>query len=148
MCVINFKEMKERMNVWSKEKSALNAKVTFVRPKRRQIWWCAIGFNVGSEQNCTEGFDRPVLVLKVFGSMFWGLPITSSDPEKKKEENPLYFKIDGIPYATTEGKAKCLVGYVALHQLRSFDSRRLKRKILRMDNEVFDKIEDKVRSLL
>ena len=140
--------MDEGMDKWSKEKLALNAKVTFVRPKRRQVWWCAIGFNVGSEQNCTEGFDRPVLVLKVFGSMFWGLPITSSDPDKKKEANPLYFKIEGTPYLTADGKTKHLEGYVALHQLRSFDSRRLKRKILRMDTPIFDQIESKVRNLL
>ena len=31
--------------------------------KNRQIWWCSIGLNVGSEQNGHgEVFERPVLV--------------------------------------------------------------------------------------
>lgn len=140
--------MEEGFGVWNQLKATLNAKVNFPRPKRRQIWWCVIGLNIGSEQSCTDGFDRPVLVLRVFGSMFWGLPITSSDPDSKKEANPLFYRIEGIPYMTEEGKEKKLQGYVALHQLRSFDSRRLKRKILRMDTGLFDKIEAKIRELL
>lgn len=115
--------MDERSDAWNKIKAELNAKTTFVRPKRRQVWWCVIGLNVGSEQSCTEGFERPVLVLKVFGSMFWGLPITSSDPDKKKEENPLFYRIEGIPYSTDDGREKNLEGYIALHQLRCYDSR-------------------------
>ena len=103
-----------------------------------------IGLNVGSEQSCEEGFERPVLVLKVFGSIFWGLPITSSDPEGKKKMNPLYFALEGRTYANDE-ETKRLEGYVALHQLRVFDSRRLKRKILRLDILLFEEILREVR---
>ena len=103
-----------------------------------------IGLNVGSEQSCEEGFERPVLVLKVFGSIFWGLPITSSDPEGKKKTNPLYFALEGRTYAN-DGETKRLEGYVALHQLRVFDSRRLKRKILRLDILLFEEILREVR---
>lgn len=140
--------MDEGYDAWHKLKATLDALVDFPRPKRRQVWWCVIGLNVGSEQSCTDGFDRPVLVLKVFGSMFWGLPITSSDPDNKKDENPLFYRIEGIPYTTSNGKEKNLEGYVALHQLRAFDSRRLKRKILRVEADLFDRIERKVRNLL
>lgn len=140
--------MGEGYDEWHRIKATLDALVNFPRPKRRQVWWCVIGLNVGSEQSCTKGFDRPVLVVKVFGSMFWGLPITSSDTNKKKDKNPLFYRIEGTPYVTNDGKEKKLEGYVALHQLRAFDSRRLKRKILRMENDLFDRIEQELKNLL
>ncbi len=141
--------MDEGFDEWNDLKKSLNTAINFPRPKRRQIWWCAIGLNIGSEQSCEEGFERPVLVVKVFGSiLFWGLPITSSDPDGRKATNHLFYRIDGIPYVSNTGVIKHLQGYVALHQLRAYDSRRLKRKILRMDAELFSQIEGKVRELL
>jgi len=133
---------------WIVVQEKLNNLKNFPHPKRRQIWWCVIGLNVGSEQSCSEGFERPVLVLKVFGSMFWGLPITNSDPEGKKLTNPLFYKIDGISYKTSSDREKTLEGYIALHQLRVFDSRRLKRKILRLDIKLFSIIKKEVQNLL
>lgn len=137
-----------RLYDWTIEKRNINRKENFPHPKRRQIWWCDIGVNVGQEQGCEDGFERPVLVVQVFGTIFWGLPITSSDPKGKKEKNPLYYKLDNIEYTTPNGKEKSLHGFVALHQMRVFDSRRLKRKILKMELEVFEPIVDKIRELL
>lgn len=133
---------------WNELQRSLNTIDNFPRPKRRQIWWCVIGLNVGQEQSCSDGFERPVLVLKVFGSMFWGLPITSSDPEGKKESNPLYIKLDDVTYTNDRKEEKRLHGFVALHQLRVFDGRRLKRKILKMDVEPFEVILSEIRRLL
>ena len=32
---------------------------------QRQIWWCSLGLNIGSEQDGTGiAFDRPVLIIK------------------------------------------------------------------------------------
>jgi len=140
--------MEKDFDGWNKLKIKLDAVVDFPRPKRRQVWWCVIGLNVGSEQSCSEDFERPVLVLKVFGSMFWGIPITSSDQDNKKKGNPLFYKIEGISYSTSDGRTKKLQGYIALCQLRIFDSRRLKRKLLKLDIDLFDTIEQKVRGLL
>ena len=46
----------------------------------REIWWCSIGTNVGSEEDGkNDRFERPVLIVRKFNhDMFWGLPITSS----------------------------------------------------------------------
>ncbi len=140
--------MDEGFQEWHKLKISLNERGSVVRPKRRQVWWCAVGLNVGQEQSCGEGFQRPVLVLRVFGSIFWGLPITSSDPNGTKEMNPLFHKIDGITYLTENGEEKTLHGFVALHQIRAYDSRRLMRKILKMDIKLFDVILTKVRGLV
>lgn len=140
--------MNEGFEQWNKLKIQLNERTSIVRPKRRQVWWCAIGLNVGQEQSCGEGFERPVLVLRVFGSIFWGVPITSSDPNSTKEVNPLFHKIDGISYLTESGKQNTLHGFVALHQLRAYDSRRLMRKILKMDTKLFDLVLTEVRGLV
>ena len=140
--------MNEGFDEWNNQKKSLSAATHFPRPKRRQVWWCAIGLNVGSEQSCEEGFERPVLVVKVFGSIFWGLPITSSDPEGRKKANPLYYEIEGKSYTTDAGEVKKLEGYIALHQLRVFDARRLKRKILRLEIPLFTDIMRELRAHL
>ncbi len=140
--------MEEGLDEWHKLQDSLNKRTDFPRPKRRQVWWCAVGYNIGSEQSCTIGFQRPVLVLRVFGSIFWGLPITSSDPEGKKDDNPLFYKIEGIPYLSPSGEKKNLEGYVALHQLRAYDSRRLQRKILKMELGLFELILRELRRYL
>lgn len=52
--------------------------------KERDIWWCAVGENVGTEV-CGKGknFSRPVLVLKRLSRRnFFGLPMTT---KSKKE---------------------------------------------------------------
>ena len=43
------------------------------------VWWCAMGENVGTEINGkSKRFSRPVLVLRKFSRYsFWGVPLTS-----------------------------------------------------------------------
>lgn len=47
--------------------------------KEGDIWWCSIGFNIGSESyGKGENFRRPVLVIKKLSSdLCIALPITS-----------------------------------------------------------------------
>ncbi|MDP2655159.1 MAG: hypothetical protein Q8P17_01185, partial [bacterium] len=66
----------------------------------------------------------------------------------KKEINPLFYKIEGMPYTNNEGRSKTLEGYIALHQLRAYDARRLKRKILRIDVDLFSKVITELKNLL
>ena len=132
-------------DVWNLEKQKINAKQNFPHPKRRQIWWFTIGKNIGQEQSCAVGFERPVIVIKVYGNVFWGLPITSSDKDKKKEKNPLYVKLDGMEYEDEDGSIKELSGFVAIHHLKTFDCRRLIRKLSRLDEDNFNYITKKIR---
>jgi hypothetical protein len=138
----------DKFHEWNSLKESLDILIDYPRTKRRQVWWCIIGKNIGHEQSCDKGFERPVLVIKAFGGLFWGLPITSSDPEGKKERNPLYYKLEGTLYTDASGVEKTLHGFVALHQLRVYDGRRLKRKILKIDSIIFDKIIEKLKQLL
>ncbi len=51
--------------------------------KDGEIWWCAMGENVGVEINGkNESFSRPVLVLKKLSRFgFMGIPLTSREYE-------------------------------------------------------------------
>lgn len=51
--------------------------------KDGEIWWCAMGENVGVEINGkNESFSRPVLVLKKLSRFgFMGIPLTSREHE-------------------------------------------------------------------
>lgn len=51
--------------------------------KEGEIWWCAMGENVGVEINGKhESFSRPVLVLKKLSRFgFMGIPLTSQEHE-------------------------------------------------------------------
>ena len=54
-----------------------------------EIWWCAVGENIGHEINGRgKPFSRPVLIIKVISKdMFIGIPITSTH-----KNFPGYFK--------------------------------------------------------
>lgn len=47
----------------------------------REIWWCALGVNIGHEQDGRHGnFERPVLILKKFNRhVFLGIPLTTKE---------------------------------------------------------------------
>jgi len=135
-------------DAWSNEKKTLHVRENYPRPKKREVWMCVIGKNIGQEQSCKGGYVRPILVLQVFGGLFWGIPITSSDPNGTKEKNPVYYKLDGMSYENEHGAEKELHGFLAFHQLRVLDSRRLKRKILRLDKKLFNTLRTKAKGMI
>lgn len=81
----------------------------------REIWFCSIGCNVGSEEDGKhKNFERPVLILKKINShTFWGIPLTSKI--KKGKYHYMFFFNNKISIAK-------------LSQLRLFDAKRLSRK--------------------
>lgn len=64
---------------WIKLKMRLHFMGHFCAIKDGDIWWCAVGENVGTEINGKNAtFARPVLVLKkLSGLNFIGIPLTS-----------------------------------------------------------------------
>ncbi len=122
---------------WNKQKKNIDSnsiddlKIFF---NKRQIWWCAIGKNIGLEQNGKgENFERPVLVLKKFNKhIFLGIPLTT----KNKNINlSFYFKLKG---AKVESIA-------ILSQIRIFSSKRLLREIETITPELFNQIKYQLR---
>lgn len=50
---------------WNKSSKFLDTKEIEVFSHERQIWWCALGVNIGSEQDGKgEHFKRPVVILR------------------------------------------------------------------------------------
>jgi mRNA-degrading endonuclease toxin of MazEF toxin-antitoxin module len=47
--------------------------------RERDVWWCSIGINIGSEEDGkNEFFERPVLVLRKFNNrMSWVIPMST-----------------------------------------------------------------------
>jgi len=102
-----------------------NKKVLF---QEREIWWCSIGINVGCETDGKNNLcERPVLVYKKYNSnQFFGFPVTS------------VFK-EGKYYCELTLKNKKSV--VMLSQGRTFDGKRLIRKLTKLTSLEFEKVK-------
>ena len=68
--------MINNFNAWNEKKKILAADERLAEFHERQVWWCSIGINIGSEQHSqSEDFSRPILVIKKFTrDIFWGVP--------------------------------------------------------------------------
>jgi mRNA interferase MazF len=119
---------------WNKNKKILDKKdvddlkIFF---NNRQIWWCAVGNNIGLEQNGSgENFERPVLILKKFNkNIFLGIPLTT----KNKNLNlPFYLKLKGAK----------IESIAILSQIRLFSSKRLLREIETIKPELFKQVKE------
>ncbi len=69
----------EVFDEWNEVKKNTNKAGRMPRVKEGEVWWCAMGKNVGVEINGKSGaFSRPVLVLKKLSRFgFMGIPLTS-----------------------------------------------------------------------
>jgi mRNA interferase MazF len=100
----------------NENKKWLNERDVFIGFKEREVWFAAIGVNVGHEQDGkNELFERPILVVKRYNyRMLMAIPLS-----KKLKDDPYY-----IPYLFG-GKMFSAV----ISQARLIDARRLLRKI-------------------
>ena len=68
----------KRFDEWNKMKKKLHFSNTIPLYHEREIWWLAIGENIGSEVNGKgKDFLRPVLVVRKYGNLFFGVPLSS-----------------------------------------------------------------------
>jgi mRNA interferase MazF len=74
---------KKDFEKWSEVKMALENRDVTIRAHKGEIWWCAIGVNVGHEvDGKNEGFVRPVLILKKYpNNCFFVVPLTTTTRE-------------------------------------------------------------------
>jgi mRNA interferase MazF len=115
--------MKDFIN-WNKTKIKLDGLTTYRHPKEKEIWWCGVGVNVGSEiYGKGERFSRPVLVINSEGTQtFIGIPLTSGVNPKK--------------YSCLIKTEDDVLHTALVYQIRSFDKRRLQEKMYTLsDNE-------------
>jgi mRNA interferase MazF len=120
---------------WNARKMELEESASSYYVHAREVWWCAIGLNIGFEQDGkSDLFERPVLVINKFSRhSVLVVPLTSS------VKNTPYHSI--FVYKNTE--------YAALiSQVRMISTKRLSRILYTMDNDVFDKIRSEVRGMI
>jgi mRNA interferase MazF len=118
------------LHSWANKQKELNMRKPpppFV--SERDVWWTAIGTNVGSEINGKDkDFMRPVLILKKLRADFYiVLPITS-----KPHYGPWYVK------SSLKGRDQ----FICLHQVQAMDFRRLDSKMGQMSEHQFEKVKE------
>ena len=115
---------KKDFDTWNIRKKKLNITEQEDFFYEREIWWCSIGVNVGSEQDGkNELFERPIIIIKKFSKdLVWAIPLTRSSG------NPKY--------------TYCLEkdSFVVLSQLKTLSSKRLLRKIGKIRKFTYYKI--------
>lgn len=102
----------------------------------REIWWCRLGVNVGTEQDGRgDWFVRPCLILRGFGAdACLVAPLTTSD-----REHPLRLAIGTVDARNARAN---------LSQLRVIDTRRLEEKIGFLDAKRFAEVRKAAKALL
>ena len=127
--------MQKDFNGWNDVKIETNAE----KPRRytvREIWWCRIGVNIGSEQDGKgEEYSRPCLILRGFGPDACLVVPLSTSPR----EHPLRIAV---------GKVEDKEARANLSQMRVIDTRRLVRKIGFLDKNAFDHIRKAAKDIL
>lgn len=117
--------MEKDYDFWNTKKKNIQAEEPNRRYRERDIWFCALGINVGFEQDGTgNNFDRPVVIVKGFNAhTFFAVPLTG-----RKREGRYYQFIGEI--GDREATA-------VLSQVRVLDTKRLIRKIGVLDKKSF-----------
>lgn len=120
--------MEQYFNQWHKVKKGINRTRQLPTFKEREIWWCAIGQNIGFEiYGKGEKFWRPILILDKHNQhTFLGLPLTSKQKSGNSYYHPIHF----------QGKD----GTVLFGQARVLSSKRLSNIMGSVPEPVFMKI--------
>lgn len=100
----------------------------------REIWWCRLGVNIGTEQDGGDNFLRPVVIMAAFGSnACCVVPLTKSSREH----------LVRVPVGLVQGKNAS----ANISQIRVVDTRRLVKKMGFLDERMFENIRKTIRSL-
>lgn len=77
-------------DLWNIKKQRIDGKISSIgfHYYEREIWWCAMGKNIGSEENGkNENFERPVIIFRIFGpDTLWAIPLTTRIMAKKSRK--------------------------------------------------------------
>ena len=126
--------MKKDFDKWNEEKKRAHAEEARLYTVR-EVWWCRLGVNIGSEQDGSGRlFLRPVVIVRGLGpDTCLVIPLTTSP-----SQHPLR-----IPVGEIQGeKANAL-----LSQIRVVDTRRLIEKVGFLEKEIFGRLRKAARTL-
>jgi mRNA interferase MazF len=127
--------MEKNFDKWNKKKKNLDTSSKNVYFKAGEIWWCAVGINIG-EESCGKGetFARPVLIIKKLShTIFLGIPLTT---QTKSGSWFVAIQVQRIN--------RCAL----LYQVRMFSQNRLQRRIAVASKKDFAKVKQKLEKLL
>ncbi len=101
----------------------------------REIWWCKLGVNIGTEQDGGPTFLRPAVIMRGFGpDACLVIPLTTSE-----REHPLR-----VPIGLVDGQE----ARANLSQTRVVDTRRLAEKIGFLEKDIFTELRKAAREML
>lgn len=127
--------MSKDFDKWSqfKEKLHLSEKPLIYKPG--EIWWCALGINIGHEQDGDQSsFERPVIIIATFSNdTCLCIPMTTS-----KKTTPFYY-----PITIFEKEV-----FIITSQVRTISTKRLLRDFGTLSDEEFKKLKEFVREKL
>lgn len=127
--------MSKDFDKWNKEKKELHKKDVELYYHEREIWWCYLGLNIGTEQDGNnKKFLRPVVIVRAFGqSTCLIIPLTTANKKHALR----------IPI----GKVKDKEAMAVLSQMKVIDTKRLLEKIDFMEKNTFLKLRKAIRNL-
>lgn len=128
--------MEKDFDNWNEKKKTIHDNNESKLYHTRELWWCSLGVNIGSEQDGTgKDYERPVLIYKGLSKQTCiVLPLTSSK-EVHKMRIPIG-KVDGVNASAI------------LSQIKVIDTKRLINKLGFVDIETFKIITKAVKGLL
>ena len=127
--------MQKDFDNWNKKKKELNNNTFNDYVHTREVWWCSLGINIGFEQDGKNMFfERPVLIIRKFSKdVVLIIPLST-----KIKQNIYSFNF------THENNMFSAL----LSQVRLISTKRLNRKIYRMDSPLFNQIHKTLRKLI
>lgn len=127
--------MKKDFDNWNNQKKLLDNTEQKFLFKQGEVWWCAVGTNVGDE-SCGKGdvFGRPVLILKkLSGENYIGIPLST------KRKTGTWF---------VDVNVRGEVVSALLYQIRMFSANRFQRRLTTLDIVDFTRVKEKLEALL
>lgn len=110
-------------DLWNNNKKTLEIRDTSkIICKKRQIWLCKIGENIGNEISKNKPFLRPVIIINSFigGDLILIFPLTKKFNENFKKFLYKIEKTKGLNYDS----------YVLLNQIKTISKKRLIKRII------------------
>lgn len=127
--------MEKDFDNWNKKKKETNNEEPRLYTVR-EVWWCRLGVNIGTEQDGKgEWFVRPCVILRGFGpDACLVVPLTTSQRIHKLR----------ISIGTIEGEE----AKANLSQIRVVDTKRLQNRIGFLDKDIFSRLRKAAKDLL
>jgi len=124
--------MKKDFDKWNLKKKNLNDSEALPVFHEREIWWCALGTNIGVEMDGKNNdFERPVLIIKKFNRLMTLIvPLTKAQRETK--------------YHHRLNLAGDKESMVVLSQIRLIGTERLLRPMTKIPDKNFAEIIGKI----